>query len=121
MTKNHFYEKKGPFPLAEIVKNIGCSNTLDVKNNIQIYGLESLTNAGNKDITFLKKGICVKINNLGLNPSGFSIIFNRTQAPNFFEKFSWSFLLPFIGLFFCASLHIIIKPANTINKTPGIN
>ena len=63
MTKNHFYEKKGPFPLAEIVKNIGCSNTFDSKNNIEIYGLESLSSAGNKDITFLNS---VKYKNISL-------------------------------------------------------
>ena len=34
MTKNHFYEKKGPYPLNEIVKVISCDNKLDNKNNI---------------------------------------------------------------------------------------
>ena len=45
MTENHFYEKKGPYPLNEIVKTIACSNTPDNKNNIEIYGFESLTKA----------------------------------------------------------------------------
>ena len=53
MTENHFYEKKGPYPLNEIVKTIVCSNTPDNKNNIEIYGFESLTKATIKDITFL--------------------------------------------------------------------
>ena len=53
MTKNHFYEKKGPYPLNEIVKIISCDNTFVNKNNIVIHGLESLTNASVKDITFL--------------------------------------------------------------------
>ena len=53
MTENHFYEKKGPYPLNEIVKTIACSNTPDNKNNIEIYGFESLTKATIKDITFL--------------------------------------------------------------------
>ena len=53
MTKNHFYEKKGPYPLNEIVKTISCDNTFINKNNIVIHGLESLSNATVKDITFL--------------------------------------------------------------------
>jgi len=53
MTENHFYEKEGPYPLKDIVKIIACTNILDDKNNIEIYGFESLTNATLKDITFL--------------------------------------------------------------------
>ena len=53
MIKNHFYEKKGPYPLNEIVKTISCDNTFVNKNNIEIHGLESLSNATVKDITFL--------------------------------------------------------------------
>ena len=53
MTKNHFYVKKGPYPLNEIVKSISCENTFLNKNNIIIYGIETLRDATNKDITFL--------------------------------------------------------------------
>ena len=53
MINNHFYEKKGPYPLNEIVKTISCDNTFVNKNNIEIHGLESLSNATIKDITFL--------------------------------------------------------------------
>ena len=53
MIKNHFYEKKGPYPLNEIVKVISCDNDFVNKNNIIIHGLESLTNATATDITFL--------------------------------------------------------------------
>ena len=52
MTKNPFYDKKGPYPLNEIIKAIGSDNKID-NNNIKIYGLESLVDASNKDITFL--------------------------------------------------------------------
>ena len=38
MTRNHFYEKKGPYPLNEIVKTIACDNTFLNKNNIVIHG-----------------------------------------------------------------------------------
>ena len=53
MTKNHFYDKKGPYPLNEIVKAIACDNKLSNKNNIEIHGFESLSNAAANDITFL--------------------------------------------------------------------
>ena len=53
MTKNHFYEKKGPFPLNEIAKVIGCENKFSNQNNIEIYGFESLTLSTKNDITFL--------------------------------------------------------------------
>jgi len=51
MTKNPFYEKKGPYPINEIIKAIGSDSKID--NNIKIYGFESLVDAGNNDITFL--------------------------------------------------------------------
>jgi len=63
MTKNHFYEKKGPFPLNEIVKTIGCTADFVNKNNIEIYGFESLINASKKDMTFLNS---IKYKNLSL-------------------------------------------------------
>ncbi len=53
MIKNHFHEIKGPFPLSEIAKVIGSLDTISNKNNLKIYGFESLTNATNKDMTFL--------------------------------------------------------------------
>ena len=53
MTTNQFFEKKGPFPLSEIIKIIEASDKFDSKKNYDIYGVESLTSAGVKDITFL--------------------------------------------------------------------
>ena len=53
MIKNHFYEKKGPFPLNEIIKTLGCVNTPNNKNNIEISGFESLINSTKNDLTFL--------------------------------------------------------------------
>ena len=52
MTSNQFFIKKGPFPLNEIMKSIGCNSSIP-KSNSQIFGLESLDKAGNKDLTFL--------------------------------------------------------------------
>ena len=53
MSKNHFYEKKGPFPLSEIAKVIGSSNNFANKNDIKISGFETLVNANRSDMTFL--------------------------------------------------------------------
>tara|TARA_B100000029_G_C17527670_1_gene942220 strand:+ start:311 stop:1297 length:987 start_codon:yes stop_codon:yes gene_type:complete len=51
MSSKHFFEKKGPFPLNEIIKVIGCDKKL--ANNIKINGFESLLNANSSDLTFL--------------------------------------------------------------------
>ena len=53
MTTNHFFEKKGPFPLKEIIKNIDCANDLSKENDFKIYGVESLDKASKNDMTFL--------------------------------------------------------------------
>ena len=53
MPKNYFYEKKGPFPLKEIIKSIGYNGNFSHENNLEIQGLESLDNASKNDITFL--------------------------------------------------------------------
>ena len=49
----HFHEKKGHFPLNEIAKTIGCLDNFSGKDNLKIFSLESLSNATNKDMTFL--------------------------------------------------------------------
>ncbi|RZO48346.1 MAG: UDP-3-O-(3-hydroxymyristoyl)glucosamine N-acyltransferase [Candidatus Pelagibacterales bacterium] len=56
MTENEFFERKGPFPLSEIIKIIGCNNNLSTKTNFKIRSLESLDNASNNDMTFLNSG-----------------------------------------------------------------
>ena len=53
MSKNLFYEKKGPFPLKEIIKAIGFTGSFSNKNNFEIYNFETLNNADINDITFL--------------------------------------------------------------------
>ena len=53
MPKNHFYEKKGPFPLKEIIKTIGYNGNFSLQNNFEIHSFESLDNAGENDMTFL--------------------------------------------------------------------
>ena len=53
MPENQFFEKKGPFPLGEIAKIIGCSGNFLQENNFEIRSFESLDNASNNDMTFL--------------------------------------------------------------------
>tara|TARA_B100000959_G_scaffold110287_1_gene116347 strand:+ start:282 stop:1277 length:996 start_codon:yes stop_codon:yes gene_type:complete len=53
MPNNQFFEKKGPFPLKEIAKVLGCINDVNIDDNFKINGIESLDNAKKNDITFL--------------------------------------------------------------------
>jgi len=53
MSENQFFVKKGPFPLKEIIKAIGCSGDFSKKNNFEISSFESLDNASGNDMTFL--------------------------------------------------------------------
>ncbi len=53
MSDNFFFEKKGPFPLTEIIKIIGLTDKFKNDNSLDIHGLESLTNANKNDMTFL--------------------------------------------------------------------
>ena len=53
MSENQFFEKKGPFPLSEIAKVIGCSGNFLQENNFEINSFESLDKASNNDMTFL--------------------------------------------------------------------
>ena len=53
MSKNHFYEKKGPFPLKEIIKTIGFTGNLSTDSNFEIHGFEPLNKADVNDLTFL--------------------------------------------------------------------
>ena len=53
MSENQFFEKKGPFPLSDIVKTIGYDGDSFYDNNFKIHGFESLDNANKNDITFL--------------------------------------------------------------------
>ena len=53
MSTNQFFAKRGPFPLKEIINNIGCSGDFSQFNDFIIYGVESLSNATKNDMTFL--------------------------------------------------------------------
>ena len=53
MVSNQFFEKKGPFPLKDIVKTIGYNGNFSTKDDFKIHNFESLGSATNKDMTFL--------------------------------------------------------------------
>ena len=53
MPKNHFYDKKGPFPLKEIIKTINYTSEFSHEKDFEIHGVESLINAKKNDMTFL--------------------------------------------------------------------
>ena len=77
MSKNHFYEKKGPFPLKEIVKNIGYMGKLSDDKDLKIHGFESLINASEKDMTFLNSS---KYQNLSLKTNAVACITSPNLA-----------------------------------------
>jgi len=76
MSKNNFFEKKGPFPLNKITKIIGCDLDFSKEKSFEVYSLESLDKAGRNDMTFLnsnkyqklseitKAGACITSKNL---------------------------------------------------------
>ena len=63
MSVNQFFEKKGPFPLKEILNAIGYNGKFSQKNDFKIHGLESLDRAYENDLTFLNSS---KYQNLSL-------------------------------------------------------
>ena len=63
MSENQFFEKKGPFPLSEIIKVIGCSGDYSDHSNFNINSFDSLDKASSNDMTFLNSS---KYQNLSL-------------------------------------------------------
>ena len=53
MSTNQFFEKKGPFPLKEIVKTIGSKSPLEILGNLEIHSFKPLNFASENDMTFL--------------------------------------------------------------------
>ena len=53
MSVNQFFEKKGPFPLKEILNTIGYNGKFSQKNDFKIHGFESIDRAYENDLTFL--------------------------------------------------------------------
>ena len=83
MSKNQFYEKKGPFPLKDIIKTIGYNGELSIKKDFNIYGFESLNNASEKDLTFLNSS---KYQNLSIKTKAAACITSSTLSKFLPEK-----------------------------------
>ena len=71
MSKYHFYEKKGPFPLKEILNTIGYNGDVSIKNDFKIHSFESLDEARENDLTFLNS---IKYQNLSLKTNAAACI-----------------------------------------------
>jgi UDP-3-O-[3-hydroxymyristoyl] glucosamine N-acyltransferase len=103
MSTNHFFERKGPFPLELIAKTIGYTDSFSKIRNFEVKSFESLDNAEKFDMTFLnsskyknlslktKAGVCITSPNLSkflpencikLNVK--NVLFAVTQASKMF-------------------------------------
>ena len=71
MSENQFFEKKGPFPLMEILNVIGCNGNFSKENDFKIHSFESLDNASKNDMTFLNSS---KYQNLSLKTNAAACI-----------------------------------------------
>mgnify|MGYP001170281674 FL=1 len=71
MSTNQFFEKKGPFPLKEILNTIGYSGELSIKSDFKIHNFESLDRASENDLTFLNSS---KYQNLSLKTNAVACI-----------------------------------------------
>lgn len=83
MSKNLFYEKKGPFPLNELIKVIGYNGNFSHKSNFEIYGFESLDNASENDMTFLNS---IKYKDLSLKTKALACITSSSLSKFLPEK-----------------------------------
>mgnify|MGYP001096577206 FL=1 len=71
MSINQFFEKKGPFPLKEILNTIGYNGDVSIKNDFKIHNFESLDKARENDLTFLNSS---KYQNLSLKTNAAACI-----------------------------------------------
>ena len=71
MSINQFFEKKGPFPLREILNTIGYNEDVSIKNDFKIHNFESLDKARENDLTFLNSS---KYQNLSLKTNAAACI-----------------------------------------------
>ena len=71
MSINQFFEKKGPFPLREILNTIGYNEDVTIKNDFKIHNFESLDKACENDLTFLNSS---KYQNLSLKTNAAACI-----------------------------------------------
>ena len=56
MSSSKFHERKGPFPLKEIIKIIGIKEISTKNQNLKLHSIASLDKATKNDMTFLNSG-----------------------------------------------------------------
>ena len=83
MSKNQFFEKKGPFPLQEIIKTIGCNEDFSHPSDFKIYSFESLDKATDNDLSFLNSS---KYQNLSLKTKAVACITSSNLSKFLPEK-----------------------------------
>jgi UDP-3-O-[3-hydroxymyristoyl] glucosamine N-acyltransferase len=83
MVLNQFFEKKGPFPLKDIIKLIGCEDQSIQENDTKIFSFESLDKASNTDMTFLNSN---RYRNVSIKTKALACIttpnFSKLLPPN---------------------------------------
>ena len=77
MSVNQFFEKKGPFPLKEILNTIGYNGKFSEKSDFKIHGFESLDKAYENDLTFLNSS---KYQNLSLKTKAAACITSQSLS-----------------------------------------
>ena len=77
MSVNQFFEKKGPFPLKDILNTIGYNGKFSQKNDFKIHGFESLDKAYENDLTFLNSS---KYQNLSLKTKAAACITSQSLS-----------------------------------------
>jgi UDP-3-O-[3-hydroxymyristoyl] glucosamine N-acyltransferase len=82
MPNTQFFEKKGPFQLKDIAETIGCTSEISKKENFKVYGVESLVNAKDKDLTFLNS---IKYKDLSIKTEAAACI-TTSNLLNFLPK-----------------------------------
>ena len=53
MSSEQFFTKRGPFALKDVIKTIQCSEDFSNFENFEVYGIETLDNAKDNEMTFL--------------------------------------------------------------------
>ena len=83
MQNIRFFEKKGPFPFSEILKKIDPTQDLTELKNFKVYGIETLVNAKENEITFLNSS---KYQKESLNTKAFACITSLNLSKHLPEK-----------------------------------
>ena len=71
MSSEQFFTKRGPFALKDVIKTIQCSEDFSNFENFEVYGIETLDNAKDNEMTFLNS---IKYKDLSLKTKAVACI-----------------------------------------------